>query len=100
MYEDLTLEDAIKKLNERDELIEKIKKDAEEASRTSTTDHEAEVNSLKKELEEITTKLATQAEELKKTKELNFTLGRQVANVNAAASIEESLHDMFGRKEN
>lgn len=99
MYEDLTLEDAIKKLNERDELIEKIKKDAEEASRTSTTDHEAEVSSLKKELEEVNAKLSTQAEELKKTKELNFTLGRQVANVNASASIEESLHEMFGRKE-
>lgn len=99
MYEDLTLEDAIKKLNERDELIEKIKKDAEDASRTSATDHEAEVGSLKKELDEANTKLATQAEELKKTKELNFTLGRQVANINASASIEESLHEMFGRKE-
>jgi len=99
MYEDLTLEDAIKKLNERDELIEKIKKDAEEASRTSTTDHEAEVSSLKKELEEVNAKLSTQAEELKKTKELNFTLGRQVANVNASVGIEESLHEMFGRKE-
>lgn len=98
MYEDLTLEDAIKKLTERDELIEKIKKDAEDASRTSTTNHEAEVGSLKKELEELNHKLTAQTEELKKTKELNFTLGRQVANINASTSIEESLHDLFGRK--
>ena len=98
MYEDLTLEDAIKKLTERDELIEKIKKDAEDASRTSTTNHEAEVGSLKKELEELNSKLTAQTEELKKTKELNFTLGRQVANINASTSIEESLHDLFGMK--
>lgn len=95
MYEDLTNEELIAKLNERDTLIATMKSEADEASRASTTS-EAEIASLKTELEETLSKLATQGEELKKTKELNFTLGRQVAKENTAADIEESLHNIFG----
>lgn len=99
MYEDLTNEELIQKLSERDKLIEEIRAANEEEKCASTLSHEAEVNSLKAELEETKTKLATQNDELKKTKELNFTLGRQVANINTSADIEETLHNIFGQKD-
>lgn len=102
MYEGLTSEQLIEKLTERDTLIATMQADAKAADekRASTLgDHEAEIGSLKKELEELHTKLHTQAEELKKTKELNFTLGRQVARDGDIVDTEQALHNIFGSSE-
>ena len=58
----------------------------------------AERDSLKKENEDYTKQIASSAEELKKTKELNYTLARHV-NSEPVKDAEELLADMFINKE-
>lgn len=60
----------------------------------------AEVTSLKKELEENRIVIDNGKKELAATKELNYTLARKVNTQGEHKSFEDTLHDVFGRKEN
>lgn len=64
----------------------------EESKRLS--DQEAEINSLKKELEEKNIVIEEGKKDLAATKELNYTLARKV-NAAPSKSFEETLHDCF-----
>lgn len=57
-------------------------------------DLEAEVNSLKEENAKLISEAAERSDELKKTKQMNFTLARQVDRI-PAKSDEEILNEMF-----
>lgn len=59
-------------------------------------DMEAERNSFKDENDKLRDELKDIKAEMKKTKELNFTLARTVdQSKNAVMSAEDILHDMF-----
>jgi len=58
---------------------------------------EAERDSFRSELEELKEQYGLLKEENKKTKELNFTLGRRLNVENKKQDAEEILHDMFKR---
>lgn len=60
-------------------------------------DMEAERNSFEKENKNLLSEVSTIKDEMKKTKELNFTLARQM-NSKPEKSAEDILHDMFLRK--
>ncbi len=70
-----------------------------EALEVTLKDNEAEISSLKSENETLKTGQTKLEEDLKKTKELNFTLGRQIDASKNLPSFEDTLHDMFMRKE-
>ena len=57
-------------------------------------DMEAERNSYKSENEQLKTENTEIKTEVKKTKELNFTLARQIST-EPPKSAEDILHDMF-----
>lgn len=61
-------------------------------------DHEAEISSLKKELEEKNIFIEENKKELAATKELNFSLARKIDSSKNHKSFEETLHDAFSRK--
>lgn len=58
------------------------------------TDQEAEINSLKKEVEEKDLIIENGKKDLAATKELNYTLARKV-NAAPSKSFEETLHECF-----
>lgn len=60
-------------------------------------DMEAERNSFEKENKNLLSEISTVKDEMKKTKELNFTLARQMKAA-PEKSAEDILHDMFLRK--
>ena len=64
--------------------------------KTVITDLEAERDSFKTENEQLQKDIAALKEENKRTKELNFTLGRKLnVEVQQQKSAEDILHDMF-----
>ena len=69
-----------------------------EALETSTKDQEAEITSLKTENETLKAGSGALEAELKKTKELNFTLARQVDASQNRVSFEDTLADAFNIK--
>lgn len=63
------------------------------------SDMEAERDSFKTENEKLTKENEDLKTEIKKTKELNFTLARTVSrNSEPDKSAEDMLHEMFGKK--
>ena len=58
-------------------------------------DAEAEKNSFKEELEQLKADYQELLQDNKKTKELNFTLGRKLNVENKKQDAEEILHNMF-----
>lgn len=63
------------------------------------SDMEAERDSFKTENEKLTKENEDLKTEIKKTKELNFTLARTVSkNSDPDKSAEDMLHEMFGKK--
>ena len=73
-----------------------------ETLKTSESDiknKDAEIASLKKELESVQNSLSISEKELSDTKELNYTLARKVDTKKDQKSFEETLHAAFGRKE-
>lgn len=70
-----------------------------ESLETTIKDNEAEISSLRSENETLKSGTTKLEEDLKKTKELNFTLGRQIDTSKNQASFEDTLHDCFGYKE-
>ena len=60
-------------------------------------DMEAERDSFKTENEKLTGELSELKSEMKKTKELNFTLARRVSH-DPPKSAEDILHDMFNNE--
>ena len=65
-----------------------------ESQKAMIADLEAERDSLKSENDELIEKGKSAAEELRRTKELNFTLARQVSR-EPVKSAEEVLSEMF-----
>lgn len=63
------------------------------------SDLEAERDSYKEENEKLKTESQKLNTELSNTKKLNFTLARQVDTSSTKASVEDTLHAMFGGKE-
>ena len=98
MYDDKTVEELKEILTERDALIATMNADAAkwDAEKLET---DAEKESYKNELAALKETHAKTMEELKATKELNFTLGRQVAGGQEMKTAENLLHEMFGKKE-
>lgn len=68
-----------------------------EALETTLKDNEAEISSLKSENETLKAGSSKLEEDLKKTKELNFTLARQVDS-KPHASFEDILHENFCKR--
>ena len=60
-------------------------------------DLEAEKNSFKTELEQLKEEYKGLLEDNRKTKELNFTLGRKLDVSSKHESAEDVLHNMFKR---
>lgn len=60
---------------------------------------EAERDSFKEENEKLKENEKKLSDDLQQTKKLNFTLARQVDTSSKKASVEDTLHAMFGRKE-
>ena len=60
-------------------------------------DSEAEKNSFKAELEQLKADYKDLLEDNRKTKEMNFTLGRRLNVENKKQNAEEILHNMFKR---
>lgn len=98
MYDDKTIDELKELLTERDALIATMNADAAkwDAEKLETN---AEKESYKNELAALKETHEKTLEELKSTKELNFTLGRQVAGSQEKKEVETLLHDMFGKKE-
>ena len=67
---------------------------AAEQTTKQLEDVTAERDSFKNENEALRTQATESAKELKATKELNFTLSRQI-NVGASKDNEETLHDFM-----
>lgn len=63
------------------------------------TDLTAENNSLKKELEENRITIEEGKKDLAATKELNYTLARKINTQKDQKSFEDTLHSLFGKKE-
>lgn len=61
-------------------------------------DREAEINSLKSENDSFKETITKQEEDLKKTKELNYTLSRSIDTGKNRMSFEEALHGLVGRE--
>lgn len=72
--------------------------DSENAMNQRIADLEAERNSLKTELECANSDSKKMLDELAKTKELNYTLARQLDFTKETKSSEDMLHEMFGKK--
>ena len=60
------------------------------------SDQEAEISSLKKELEENRVTIEEGKKDLAATKELNYTLARKMSGENKK-SFEETLHEAFSK---
>ena len=73
---------------EKKSLIENIS-----ASEKKLSDQEAEISSLKKELEENRLTIDQGKKDLAATKELNYTLARKMNTQKETKSFEETLHD-------
>ena len=71
-----------------------------EALETTLKDNEAEINSLKAENETLKSGSEKLEEDLKKTKEMNFTLARSIDRQKNRDSFEDILHKEFSRREN
>lgn len=66
-----------------------------EGNENKLKDQEAELNSLKTENDTIKETITKREEELKKTKELNYTLARQVDSSKSKMSFEDALHGLM-----
>ena len=66
-----------------------------ESLEITVKDQEAEIASLKSENEIIKAGSEKLENELKETKQLNFTLARQVDTSKNRPTFEDTLHDMF-----
>lgn len=93
----MTVEE-IKKLS--DEELEKLAltSDTLAEANKQISDKDAEIASLKKELEANSQTIESQKKELAETKELNFTLARKF-NTTDQSDIETTIHNMFNGKE-
>lgn len=65
------------------------------AGQKTITDNEAEISSLKKEIEEKDLVLQETKNDLAATKEMNYTLARKVNTQAEHKSFEDTLHDCF-----
>lgn len=69
-----------------------------EALETTIKDNEAEIASLKSEIDGFKTNTETLENELKEAKQLNFTLARKVDTNKPQPTFEDTLHDIFYKK--
>ena len=66
-----------------------------EGNENKLKDQEVEISSLKTENDSFKETITKREEELKKTKELNFTLARQVDSSKSRMSFEDALHGLI-----
>lgn len=66
-----------------------------EGNENKLKDQEAEISSLKTENDSFKETITKREEELKKTKELNYTLARQVDTKKNTMSFEDALHGLM-----
>ena len=66
-----------------------------EGNENKLKDQEAEISSLKTENASYKETIIKREEELKKTKELNYTLARQVDSSKSRMSFEDALHGLI-----
>lgn len=66
-----------------------------EALETTIKDNEAQIQSLTKENETFKAGAEKLEQELKETKELNFTLARRIDTSKDRPTFEDTLHDIF-----
>ena len=66
-----------------------------EALETTLKDNEAQIQSLTKENETFKAGAEKLEQELKETKELNFTLARRIDTSKDRPTFEDTLHDIF-----
>ena len=66
-----------------------------EALETLNKDHEAEIDSLKKENDTFKAGTEKLEKDLKEAKELNFTLARSIDSSKDRPTFEDTLHEMF-----
>lgn len=64
----------------------------------ANADQSAEINSLKKELDEKNTFIEENKKELAATKELNYSLARKIDTNKEKKSFEETLHEAFAKR--
>ena len=64
----------------------------------TNSDQSAEINSLKKELDEKNTFIEENKKELAATKELNYSLARKIDTNKEKKSFEETLHEAFSKR--
>ena len=66
-----------------------------EALETLNKDHEAEIDSLKKENDTFKAGTEKLEKDLKEAKELNFTLARSIDSSKDRPTFEDTLHEIF-----
>lgn len=66
-----------------------------EGTENKLKDQEAEISSLKTENESFKETITKREEELKKTKEVNYTLARQVDSSKNRMTFEDALHGLI-----
>ena len=94
----MTLEEFNKLTDEEKQLELDIANEEVNKKLKELSDLKAERESLKKELDEVNKLLDGNKKELQATKELNYTLARKVDTA-PKRSFEETLHDIFSKKE-
>ena len=77
---------------EQKKFFETLETNAKELS-----DRDAEISSLKKELEENRLTIEEGKKSLAATKELNYTLARKLDTSGSKKSFEDTLHEVFGK---
>lgn len=73
--------------------------DSLEGVKATNQEHEIEIASLTKELNEVKENNESLSSEVKATKELNFTLARQIDTTKNRPSFEDALLGAFGTKQ-
>lgn len=95
----MTLEEFNKLSDEEKQLELEIANEEVNKKLKELSDLKTERESLKKELDEVNKLLDGNKKELQATKELNYTLARKVDASGSKKSFEETLHDIFSKKE-
>ena len=71
-----------------------------EKNESDLKDRDAEISSLKNENDTFKETITKQEDDLKKTKELNYTLARNLDTGKPKMTFEDALHGLIGREKN
>lgn len=71
-----------------------------EKNESDLKERDAEISSLKNENDTFKETITKQEDDLKKTKELNYTLARNLDTGKPKMTFEDALHGLIGREKN